>query len=124
LFQNNVEIVEFQAGKRIAGSSKYTMGKMLELARIAFISFSEFPLRLISALGFAITVASLLGFVLSLSLKIIMGYGYVSNVMIVAMFISLMMGVVMTLIGILALYFIDVARQIRGRPAYWKDGEF
>jgi polyisoprenyl-phosphate glycosyltransferase len=123
LFHNNIDVVEFIAGTRAAGSSKYTIGKMLELARIAFISFSEFPLRLISVFGLIICGASFIGLLFSLILKIVMGYAFVSNVMLVALFITLMLGVILTLIGILALYFIDITRQIRGRPAYWKEEE-
>jgi glycosyltransferase involved in cell wall biosynthesis len=52
--------VEYDRASRFAGESKYPLKRMLGLALDAVTSFSVTPLRLISALGFAIAAGSML----------------------------------------------------------------
>ena len=52
--------VEYARQARIAGESKYPLRRMLSLALNAVTSFSIVPLRLISAIGFLVFVASLI----------------------------------------------------------------
>ena len=51
-----VEIVTYERAGRFAGVSKYSMGKMLALALEGITSFSTRPLRIITALGCAMSV--------------------------------------------------------------------
>jgi len=51
--------VEYARQARIAGESKYPLRRMMSLALNAITSFSIVPLRLISAIGFLVFVASL-----------------------------------------------------------------
>lgn len=51
--------VEYDRAERFAGESKYPVGKMLSLAWQGITSFSTYPLRLITTLGFLISAASL-----------------------------------------------------------------
>ena len=51
-------IVEYDRGKRIAGTSKYPLRKMLALAVDGITSFSSLPLRIIAALGLVIFLMS------------------------------------------------------------------
>jgi len=53
-------IVEYERSARYAGESKYPLRKMLALALDAITSFSVVPLRLISFLGFAVFVGSMI----------------------------------------------------------------
>jgi len=52
-------VVEYERQARYAGESKYPLRKMLALALDAITSFSVFPLRLISFLGFLVFVGSM-----------------------------------------------------------------
>ena len=52
-------VVEYDRSKRFAGESKYPLKKMLELAFEAVTSFSVFPLRLISFMGFIVFVGAM-----------------------------------------------------------------
>ena len=52
-------IVEFERAERFAGESKYPLSKMLSLAWQGITSFTAYPLRLITGVGAAISVASL-----------------------------------------------------------------
>lgn len=51
--------VEYERAARIAGESKYPLRRMISLAINAVTSFSVVPLRLISAIGFFVFLASL-----------------------------------------------------------------
>lgn len=50
--------VFYERGERVAGESKYPLGKMLSFAVDGVTSFSAVPLRLIAALGACVFVAS------------------------------------------------------------------
>lgn len=63
-------IVEYARQARVAGESKYPLRRMISLALNAVTSFSVVPLRLISAIGFLVFVASL--FVLAWTLWVAM----------------------------------------------------
>jgi len=52
-------IVEYARQARVAGESKYPLRRMISLALNAVTSFSVVPLRLISAIGFLVFLASL-----------------------------------------------------------------
>jgi dolichol-phosphate mannosyltransferase len=51
--------LSFERHARHAGKSKYTVGCLMLLALDGLISFSYVPLRLISALGFSVSLLSL-----------------------------------------------------------------
>lgn len=53
-------IVEYERIARFAGKSKYPLDKMLALALDAITSFSVFPLRLISLLGFTVFAGAMI----------------------------------------------------------------
>jgi glycosyltransferase involved in cell wall biosynthesis len=52
-------VVRYERRARLAGESKYPLGKMIEFALNGITSFSVRPLRLITALGFAMCLACL-----------------------------------------------------------------
>jgi glycosyltransferase involved in cell wall biosynthesis len=51
--------VEFERDERFAGESKYPLKKMLALAWQGITSFTAYPLRMITGLGFAVSLGSL-----------------------------------------------------------------
>ena len=53
------DVVEYERNKRFAGKSKYSLKKMLSFAFEGITSMSIKPIRMISALGFLIFVASI-----------------------------------------------------------------
>lgn len=54
------EIVEYERKERFAGTSKYPLRKMLAFALEGITSFSVFPLRIITVVGFAVFAFTLL----------------------------------------------------------------
>ena len=55
----DVQTVTYERARRFAGASKYPLGKMLALALEGITSFSTRPLRIITALGCAMSVFAL-----------------------------------------------------------------
>jgi glycosyltransferase involved in cell wall biosynthesis len=54
------ELVHYRRGKRQAGQTKYNFPRMLGLALDGITSFTAFPLRLITMLGFVVSVLAFL----------------------------------------------------------------
>jgi glycosyltransferase involved in cell wall biosynthesis len=54
------EIVQYERRKRLAGISKYPLGAMIAFALEGVTSFSVFPLRMITFIGFAIFAATII----------------------------------------------------------------
>lgn len=65
--------VRYKRQARAAGTTKYPTRRMLSLAWEGITSFSVAPLRLVSALGFLIALASLVVTVWALSVKFVAG---------------------------------------------------
>lgn len=60
-------VIEYTPNKRVAGSSKYTLKKMLDLAYHGVLQFSEKPLRLATTIG---SILALLSFLYGIYLAI------------------------------------------------------
>lgn len=59
----NTDYVYYKRSERVAGESKYPLKKMLKFATNGIVSFSTKPLEIITALGFIITLLSILAFI-------------------------------------------------------------
>lgn len=110
--------VEYERDARHAGSSKYTLRKMIRLALDGLTSFSEKPLRVAAQLGFLVTLLALgwLVFILADVLlnpdAAIQGW---PSLMATILFIG---GVQLLSIGILGEYLGRVYRESKHRPLY------
>lgn len=108
----------FHRAKRHGGKSKWTFAKTFKLVIDSLISFSYLPIRVISFIGFLI---SILGFIYIVTLlyryfflKIHGVEGWVS-LMVVVVFLA---GVQMMMLGILGEYLWRVFEETRRRPSY------
>lgn len=104
---------------RIAGTSKYSLSKMLRLASDAIFSFSLMPLYIgLSAGGlFLILAAAQILYVLLLWFtgqydRIVPGWSSLMAVMLVAS------GIIMILLGFIGVYVGYIFQQVKGRPVY------
>lgn len=112
----NSDIVYFDVKEREAGSSKYTLKKMINLAIDGITSFSITPLHLIFVTGFIIVAFSLI-----MSIVTIIDYIQGKNVpgystLLIVMLIST--GFIMLSLGIVGEYTGKIYTEAKGRPRY------
>lgn len=113
-------VVEYERSPRFAGESKYPLKKMVGLAIDAVTSFSVFPLRMISAMGFIVSAASLCVtlWVLWVALFSSRGVpGWASTVLP----IYFLGGVQLLAIGVIGEYVGKVYMEVKARPRFFID---
>ncbi len=110
-------MVPYEAPKRAAGHTKYSLVKMVSLSLDAVFSFSAEPLRLALRVGLGVTF---LGFVY-LTWTLINGYllgglvpGYASLIGVT----MILGGCQLSFIGLIGQYLARVFEEVKGRPIY------
>lgn len=97
--------------------SSYSLRKRIALALNTAVSFSTKPLRLIVYFGFLITLLAMIG-------ALILGIQYIINGIIVSGWLTLFFslwffaGVMIMIMGIIAVYLGSIFEQTKGRPSY------
>jgi len=108
--------VEYDRKKRQYGKSHYSIRRMLSLALDAVTGFSVRPLRMISALGFFVSLLSFIGIVW-IFIQHFFGstvWGW-SSTMCVVCFAS---GVQLLCLGVVGEYIGRIYMEVKGRPRY------
>ncbi len=108
---------EYDRDERAAGDSKYSFKKLFKLAYNGIFNFSEFPVKLITNLGFFSISVSLL----YLAYNVIKKYVYhaVPEGFTALLFtIILFSGVQLISLGIIGEYVLRIFFQVKGRPLY------
>lgn len=112
--------VTFVGPPRAAGRTKYNLLRLLTFSVIGITSFSKFPLRLASMLGFVISTLSLFYGLWLIALYFRVGHlppGYTSLVVLVLF----MGGLQLTVLGILGEYLGSIFDEVKRRPLYIVD---
>jgi dolichol-phosphate mannosyltransferase len=109
--------VRFQAEKRFAGHSKYSLARMMQLATAGILSFSTKPLQFGIYVGFLCALAAF--FMLAVSLG---AYCFDSTIpsgwtTLVALLL-LFSGLQLVFMGILGTYIGGIYEEVKGRPRY------
>ncbi len=102
---------------REKGKSSYTFMKRLSMAANSILSFSDYPLKLISSLGFIIALGGFAGVALIVLLKLwFVEYqaGYPSLISIITLF----SGIIISSIGFSSLYIGRILTEVQQRPTY------
>jgi dolichol-phosphate mannosyltransferase len=113
-------ILPYHEPKRMAGTSKYSLGKMLRLASDAIFSFSLMPLYIGLSVGGLFLVLALTQIIYVLVIAITKP----ANVYIAPGWSSLMAilliasGIIMILLGFIGVYVGYIFQQVKGRPVY------
>jgi polyisoprenyl-phosphate glycosyltransferase len=115
----NVATVSYARAERVAGETKYTLGKMLGLAWSGITSFSVAPLRLISAIGALVFLASL-GLVAFAVLGVI-NHRTLPGWASVVIPLYLLGGLLMLSIGVVGEYVGKLFMEVKRRPRYLVD---
>jgi dolichol-phosphate mannosyltransferase len=116
--------VEYERQERAEGDPKYTLSKLVKLAIDGLFSFSTFPLRLATYLGFAVSLIAFLGVVFTLGqglfpewfaefgLEPVPGY---TTIVISILFLG---GVQLLCLGIVGEYVGRVYDEVKKRPLW------
>jgi polyisoprenyl-phosphate glycosyltransferase len=109
--------VQYEQMERVAGSSKYTIRKMVTLAWTAATSFSALPLKISMTLGIFVTLGGLAEGVHALMAVFFHWYvvpGWTSLIVLV----SVIGGATLVSIGVLGEYVGKLYEQVKNRPLY------
>jgi len=116
---NRVAVVEYERLPRTAGHTKYSLRKMLSLALRGITSFSTYPLRAISVVGFIVFSIGLLlatyAVISSFAGATVPGWASISAPL------YALGGIIMLSIGILGEYVGKIYEQVKARPRYLVD---
>ena len=119
LLHNKISTIKYHLGERIAGNTKYSLGKMLSLAWNGVTSFSIVPLRLISVIGGLVFFSSLFMIfyviIAVLTGKTLMGWASI------VVPIYLLGGLIMLSIGVVGEYVGKVFLEVKRRPRFLVD---
>lgn len=112
------DFVDYDRDGRAAGSTAYTMRRMLRLAADGLTSFSDTPLRLVRWLGFAITGLAFALLAYTMVGKLVQPSGSVPGYATLVGVVTLGCGVQMLSLGVIGDYVGRAYRQVKGRPLY------
>ena len=110
--------VEFDRDERHAGVSKYPLRKMLRLAADGIISFSSAPLKLISRIGYTISLFSVIAILYVLTVRLVFPETVVEGWAFTVISIFFVGGVQMTMLGVIGSYIGRIYTEVQGRPLY------
>ena len=111
-------IVHFEAPERFHGTANYSYGKLFQLALTSITSFSLWPLRLTGYAGLMIVAFSSLSLMIAFGLNLAKGVWFVSPMALVVLFNTLLVGVLMMCLGLIALYIGNIRDAALGRPDF------
>jgi polyisoprenyl-phosphate glycosyltransferase len=115
------EYIHFQVRERDHGQPGYSFFKLLRLAMNSFVSLSLFPLKIAGYLGLIIsTISGVIGLFILIEkfiLKDPMELNFSGPAML-AVFIMFLVGVVLSCLGLMALYIAAIHGEVVNRPLY------
>ena len=112
-------ILPYREPERIAGKSKYSLGKMIRLASDAIFSFSLMPLYIGLSVGFTFIILALAQIIYVVVLwlthqtnRIVPGWSSLMAVLLIAS------GIIMILLGFIGVYVGYIFQEVKRRPIY------
>ena len=112
-------ILPYREPERIAGKSKYSVGKIIRLASDAIFSFSLMPLYIGLSAGFTFIILALAQMIYVLVLwlthqtnRIVPGWSSLMAVLLIAS------GIIMILLGFIGVYVGYIFQEVKRRPIY------
>ena len=111
-------IVEYNANKRIHGTSWYSFRRNLSFAKSGVLAFSVKPLKYIGYLGILLVAFSILLIVYFGIRSIIFGSWLLSPIFTFTVLNTFLMGLSLVSLGIIALYVSNIYYEVLDRPLY------
>jgi polyisoprenyl-phosphate glycosyltransferase len=108
---------EYDRDERHAGDTKYSWTKLFELAFNGIFNFSDFPVKIITRLGFFTVVFSLIYFAYNVYRKIYyhdVPIGFTATILAIILF----SGVQLISLGLIGEYVLRIYNQVRKRPLF------
>ncbi len=108
---------EYNRDERQAGETKYSWTKLFELAFNGIFNFSNFPVKIITRLGFLTVLFSLIYFAFNLYRKFYYNdvpQGFTATILAIILF----SGVQMISLGLIGEYVLRIYNQVRNRPLF------
>ena len=112
------EPVYFDRAARLAGRTKYSLGKMVRLATDGILSFSVIPLRLATYLGFAASALAMGGIVYALVLRLLTDV-WVTGWTLLFIAMLFLGGVQLLVLGVIGEYLGRAYGELKRRPLYF-----
>ena len=110
--------VPFHRSERFAGTSGYSVAKMLKLASDGLTSFSDAPLQLATYLGLGAAALAFLGIVYVLCMRIFDASATVPGWTLLMIVILVPSSLQMILLGLMGQYIGRIYSEVRRRPLY------
>jgi polyisoprenyl-phosphate glycosyltransferase len=111
-------VLEFKAPDREEGEAGYGYRKLIRLAIDSLTSFSLLPLKIAGYLGLLICLVFGSCFILMIIDHFTINYGNFSTLAYVIVINSFLIGVVLTCLGLIALYIGHITTEVLNRPIY------
>ena len=108
---------EYDRDERLAGETKYSWRKLFELAYNGFFNFSDFPVKVITRLGFITVLFSLIYFAYNVYRKLYYNdvpQGFTATILAIILF----SGVQLISLGLIGEYVLRIYNQVRNRPLF------
>ncbi len=108
--------VPYERDVRAAGTTKYTLRRMVRFSLDAFSSFSHTPLQLATLLGFLFSAVAFVAILVVLGLRL--AGSYQSGFATLTVFVLLLGGIQLIAIGLIGEYLGRVYDEVKRRPLY------
>ncbi|MEI6852700.1 MAG: glycosyltransferase family 2 protein [Bacteroidota bacterium] len=110
--------VEYDRDERKGGRTGYSYGSMMRFAKDGITSFSDFPLKLVTYIGFLVAIIAFVVMIYALYSKYIMGSAVPgwTSIIISTLFLG---GIQLLSIGVIGEYISRIAANVRNRPLYF-----
>ena len=109
------EVILYERRKRIHGKSRWTLSKRIKLFLDSLLGFSVVPIRLISLIGFFVSLASF-SYGIWIIINAFRGKTGVQGFATIVTIISLLLGLVIIMLGIIGEYIWRIFDEINKRP--------
>ncbi len=110
--------VLFDRDERNSGTTSYPLSKMLKFAADGILSFSAFPLKLMSRIGYLISALSFIGIIYAILVKILDPHTVVPGWTFIVIAILLVGGMQLIMLGLLGSYISRIYTESQNRPLY------
>ena len=112
------EYIEFVAPERIHGEATYSLIKLTRLAVNSMTSFSLFPLRITGYFGILVFTVSFILLCVMCVFRFILKSPMFSSISFVIVLNTLVLGIVLMALGLIALYIGQIRDEVVNRPLY------